>query len=327
MTTTLSNSSSGPAYGSTEKTSSAAPATLPAFERRDERVLVDELAARRVDQANTVAHLRERARVQRARRLGREREMQREELRRGVDLTGRLDPLDAELAEPIGRDERVVREHAHAETARTPRDLLPDAAEAEHAERLPCELDAAVRLALPAALLERGMRLRDVARERDEQADRVLGGRHDGRLGRVRDDDAAPRRRVDVDVVDPDARAADHLQARRAVDQVCGELRRRADDDRVVAVDDLGEIAVRVDVDVEALAQQLDARGRDRLADENPLSHATRLCSYASSAAVTATPRSMSAPSSESTSSTAASIVAMSKTSNQPMWPRRKILP
>src|SRR5206468_12079861 len=53
---------------------------------------------------------------------------------------------------------------------------------------------------------------------------------------------------------------------------------------------------------------------------------ATR-CSYASKARVTATPRSMSAPSSVSDSSTAASAAAMSKTSNQPMWPMRKILP
>ena len=56
------------------------------------------------------------------------------------------------------------------------------------------------------------MRLRDVARERDEQADRVLGGGDDGRLGRVRDDDAAARGGLDVDVVDTDAGAADHLQ-------------------------------------------------------------------------------------------------------------------
>ena len=41
----------------------------------------------------------------------------------------------------------------------------------------------------------------------------------------------------------------------------------------------------------------------------------------------TATPRSMSAPSSVSESSTAASAAAMSKTSNQPMWPMRKIFP
>ncbi len=193
--------------------------------------------------------------------------MEREEFRRSVNLTGRLDALNAELAKPIGSDVGVVGEHPHAEAACTPCDLLPDAAEAEHAERLPRQLDAAVGLALPTALLECGVRLRDVARERDEQADRVLGRRHDRRLRRVCDDDPAPRRRVDVDVVDADTRAADHLQARRAVDQRRCELRRRTDDDRVVAVNDLGEIAVRVDVDVEPLAQQFHTRGRDRLAD------------------------------------------------------------
>ena len=46
-------------------------------------------------------------------------------------------------------------------------------------------------------------------------------------------------------------------------------------DDRVVAADRLGEVGVAVDVDVEALAQQVDARLGDRLADEDPgASHA-----------------------------------------------------
>ena len=129
----------------------------------------------------------------------------------------RLDALDAELAEPLAR-RRTGRRRRRASprpSARA-RDLLADPAEAEHAERLAGELDAAPARALPAALLERGVRLRDVARERDEQPDRVLGGGDDGRLGRVRDDDPAARRGVDVDVVDADAGAADHLQARRA---------------------------------------------------------------------------------------------------------------
>ena len=85
-----------------------------------------------------------------------------------------------------------------------------------------------------------------------------------------------------------------------ALDQVGGQLRRRADDDRVVAADDLREVAVGVDVDVEARAQQLDAGLRDRLADEDLHVMRPAACSYASSAAVTATPRSMSAPSSAS---------------------------
>ena len=38
----------------------------------------------------------------------------------------------------------------------------------------------------------------------------------------------------------------------------------------------LGEVAVRVDVDVEALAQELDARVGDRLADEDARTGHTR---------------------------------------------------
>ena len=114
----------------------------------------------------------------------------------------------------------------------------------------------------------------------------------------------------------PDAGAADHLQPLGARDQVGGELRRRADDDRVVVADRLREIRVAVDVDVEARAQELDARVGDRLADEDarPFGHAGAR-SNASSARVTATPRSIGAPASASASSTPASAVVMSKMS------------
>ena len=161
--------------------------------------------------------------------------MQGEEVRGGVHVLGRLDPLGAELAEALGRHVRVVRHDPHPEPERAPRDLLPDPPEAEHAERLAGELDAAVRAPFPAALLERGVRLRDVPRERDEQSYGVLRGRDHRGLRRVRHDDPAPRRRVDVDVVDTHARAPDHLQPLGALDQVCCQLGRRADDDRVVA--------------------------------------------------------------------------------------------
>ena len=236
----------------------------------------------------------------------------------GQELGGRehvvraLDALDAELAEALLGHERVIGDDAHPEAERAARDLLADAAEAEHAERLALELDPAPRRALPAALLQRGVRLRDVARQRDQQADGVLGRRGDGRLGRVGDDDPAAGGGLDVDVVDPHARAADHLQPVGALDQLGGQLRRRADHDRVVVADLAGEIAVRVDVHLEALAQEVDPRLGDRLPDEDP--H-TGVCSKASSARVTATPRSTSAPSSTSASSTAASAVVMSKTS------------
>ena len=113
------------------------------------------------------------------------------------------------------------------------------------------------------------MRLRDVAGEGDEEPDRVLGSRDNGGLGRVRDDDPAPRGRVDVDVVDPHAGAPDHLQAVGALDQVGGQLRRRAHHDRFVAADDLLERALGIDVHVEAGTEELDPRVRDLLANED----------------------------------------------------------
>ena len=60
-----------------------------------------------------------------------------------------------ELAEALGRDERVVGDHPHLQPERAAGDLLADAAEAEHPERLLRELDPAPLRALPAALYQR----------------------------------------------------------------------------------------------------------------------------------------------------------------------------
>ena len=57
-------------------------------------------------------------------------------------------------------------------------------------------------------------------------------------------------------------------------DHVGSDLRRRANDQRVVAADDLLERRLGVDVDVESLAQELDPGVRDRLANEDLRRHA-----------------------------------------------------
>ena len=160
------------------------------------------------------------------------------------------------------------------------------------------------------------MRLRHVPREREQQRDRMLGRGVDGRLRGVRDDDPAPRRGVDVDVVDADSRAPDDLEPARALDERRVERRRRAHDDRVEVADDLREVRVGVLDDVEAPFQELEARGCDRLADEDAQVGQTRAASwYASSARATATPGSIDAPRSTRSVSTAVSAVVMSRTS------------
>ncbi len=216
------------------------PGDLARFERRDQRGLVDELASRRIHDSHAVAHLRDRFRADRVARLVVEGQVEGDEIGPCEHLV-EGSALDTELAKALGRDERVVGEHLHLQADRPTGDLASDPAEAEHAQHLVGELDPAPLRTLPASCDQRGMRLGDVARERDQQPDRVLGCGDDVRLRRIRHHDPAPGGRLDIDVVDPDSRATDHLQPRPAGDHVGGHLGRRTDDERVVGAEDLLE--------------------------------------------------------------------------------------
>ena len=159
-----------------------------------------------------------------------------------------------------------------------------DAPEAEQRERLALELDAREALALPPALAQRALGHADVAREREHQRERVLGGRDDVGLGRVADDDAGRGRRRHVDVVDADARAADHAQLGRARDQRGIDLRGRAHDERLGVGERGREIGARPELEhLAGSAQQLEARVGDRLGDEaDGLAHLGSAASSAS---------------------------------------------
>ena len=238
--------------------------------------------------------------------------MERHEVRFGQELLEALHHRRAEIPEPLRGHVGVVGQDVHLEGAGPACDLLPDPAEADDPECLVRQLESGEARSLPAALLQGCVRLRDVPGERQQEPEGVLRCRDDGRLRGVRDDDPATRGRLHVDVVDPDTCAADHLQPLGPVDQLRGDVGGTSNDDRVVVGDLLLEWRVEVDIDLEAPAEEIDARVGDALADEDL--H-TRTPSKASSAAVTAKPRSMSAPASLRTSSSAASCVVTSKTS------------
>ena len=151
------------------------------------------------------------------------------------------------------------------------RDLASDPSQAEHAQRLPRELDAGEALPVPDSRRERGVRLRHVAREREQERDRVLRSGVDRRLGGIRDHDAATGRRVDVDVVHPHAGAPDDLEPHAALDERGVERRRRAHDDRVEVADDRRQIGLGVLDHLEPPPQKLEPGVRDSLADEDAL--------------------------------------------------------
>src|SRR5215210_9429876 len=116
------------------------------------------------------------------------------------------------------------------------------------------------------------MGLRDVPAEGEHQADGVLRGGDRVRLGGVGDHDPALGRRIDIDVVDARPGPADHLESLGPLDQVRGELGRRANQDAVELADSFLEsvaVPVEAELDVELLPQELDARVGDLLRDED----------------------------------------------------------
>ena len=225
-----------------------------------------------VHDSGTVAHPLDGGRIDEVDGLRRLRQVQRDEVGARVQLRGVIDPVHAELSEPLRGDELVVGDDLHVEGLRTRRDQLADPAEAEHAKGLAVELRSLEARAVPPAGRERGMSLRDVPAQRQHQRQRVLRGGDRVRLGSVGDDDAPLGGGLDVDVVHPGAGATDHLQPLPAFDQVGRELGCRPDQDPVEFADPLLELVavpVEAQLDVELLLQELDAGVGDLLLDEN----------------------------------------------------------
>src|SRR5215203_1737063 len=247
-------------------------AELAGLEAGQERVEVDELAAGAVDEAGAVLHRADRVRVDHPDRLRRLRRMEGDQLRPAQQLLDRLSALDTEVAEALGGDELVEGDNLHLEALGAFGDELADAAEADHPQGLAVELGALELGAVPAAGDKRFVRLGDVAEEGEGEGERVLGGGDGVRFRRIGDDDPAPGRGGDVDVVDAGSGAADHLQVLGQLDQLRRHLRRRADQDRVVLGDLLAQLLVghlEAEVDLELRAQQVDAGVGDLLLDQD----------------------------------------------------------
>ena len=144
-------------------------ADLPRAQRLDHRRLVDERAARGVDEEGAAPHRGDACRRKEAARLVGEQEMERDGVALGQQsLDG--DELDARrvcFRRPVPGD------HLHADAERHARDLGGDAAVADQAERLARELRAFA--AQPATVAHRPVHRRELARGVEQETDRALG--------------------------------------------------------------------------------------------------------------------------------------------------------
>jgi hypothetical protein len=116
------------------------------------------------------------------------------------------------------------------------------------------------------------VRGRDVTGEAQDVPDRELGRRDDVRGRCIHDHDAGRRGRLDVDVVEADARPSDDLELRCGRDRLGVDLRRRSHEDRV-RVGEAGEQrgpVGPVDVaDLEVGPQGVDGGGREFFGDQH----------------------------------------------------------
>ena len=321
VTTTSSSSSSGPVYGSVEKTSSAAPASLP--ERIASTRASSSTSAPRAAliEPRAVAHRRDRLPADDPGRLVGQRQVQRDEVGR-AEHAPRASARARCRPRGTGRRRRTGRRRPPAcpsPTARRatcwpirPRPRTPSVLSASsiplqrERSQVPC-----FSAAWACGMLRASATSRPIVCSAAETT--VESGAFATTIPRWV---AASTSTLSTPTP---ARPITFSRSARAI-SVRGQLGRRADHDRVVAADGLGEIGVAVDVDVEVARggarrpPRRSAPGRAPAAVQ-ALPRPAGTGANASSARVTPTPRSISAPASTERARRRRARSTMSKTS------------
>src|SRR5262249_40006087 len=135
---------------------------------------------------------------------------------------------------------------------------------------------------LPLALLRRRIRLGEVRCEGQHQREAVRGGGDGLAERRIHHDDAARRGGRDIDIVDADAGAADHLEDLRTLENLRRDLGGGADGQAIEAVDGggqailvLAQVRLKIHLDA-AIPEDLHGGGRERIGDEDSGRHCER---------------------------------------------------
>ena len=188
----------------------------PAHELAHQRLLVDDRAAGRVDEARAVAEETQSPGVQQVARLVGQWQVQRD----GVGLREQV----VELAPTFLTLPARVVEHTHVEGRGTRRNGSADPAQADDPKRRPGYVAAEeVRLgpaAAPAALADSAVGDDEPPPDREQQREREIGSRRRQHAGRIRERDSVRRARGRIDRVVADAVVRDDSEVREQVERL-----------------------------------------------------------------------------------------------------------
>ena len=123
---------------------------VAAFDRRFQRLLVDQAAARRIDDAHALLRLGQRLGIENVARLVRQRHVERDEIGPCEQRLQR-DLLDVQIGRALGRKIGIVGDHLHAQAPPERRHDRADVAATDDTERLAEELNAHEAVLLPLA--------------------------------------------------------------------------------------------------------------------------------------------------------------------------------
>ena len=143
------------------------------------------------------------------------------------------DQRNAVLSRHSSRYKWIAAHQLHSESARALRHFKPDAAKAQDAQRLAAQFRALQALLLPLARVHGKVRSGQFARQGQHQPDGELGHSDRVRAWRIHHNNAAPRRRCSINVVDAYARAANHTQLGRVLHQRVVNLHGAANHKRI----------------------------------------------------------------------------------------------
>ena len=170
-----------------------------------------------------------------------------------------IDKLNANLMRTFFGDIGIVTDSGHFHSLHTFGNTAADAANADNAQRFTLHLNAVEGFAVPFALLNGLMSLRNVTRHGHQHSNSVLGGGHGVAFRRVEDNDAFGGSRRNINIIYADACAADNLQAGGGFNNLLRHLRHAAGYEAVIVIDDLNELIrlhIRHYVYIKMLAQQ-----------------------------------------------------------------------
>ena len=248
---------------------------LVRFERRDQIRLDDDFAAGAIHDFHAGLHLGERCGVQHVLGFRCHRHMHGDEIRDAINFVHAVGKFRADGLGAILGEVRVIGDDAHAEGDGAFGDFGADAAHAEHAEGLAHEFNALEKFAVPFAGDHRSVRLRHLAREREQHGEAQFGGGHGIPARSVHHHRAVLRGSFDVHIVHAHAGAADHAQRLRRLDDFLGHLGFRADDERDGVRHERQQFGFSQpfgqhdDLKFRPLLQQFDAFRRNRITNDN----------------------------------------------------------